>query len=394
MSAKLLSSAIALTVLFASACSSHDSRPSIDIDKLDTGNFTTTPVDIETLRTPMSGIVREAIRIGSATPLAMEYDARFGFAPIQPARSNRVTPEEPPYFSGTGIESKQFATEVPGLVAGWRMSANRRDELGQGRSIETFTLRFNDSDHAHQAAEILMMRSEGDVFDGFRDYHGVHARVTQTDSSGVTTLRAFHAANDMLIAIQISDPVSRPFDPIDNTRIAKKYIDQQLALLKGFVATPIAALDRLPIDTENLLSRTLGRDQPHSGAAVYPAHTALGLSERPAALSSAFADAGVDYVAINGATVYRARDEAAAARLIVALRNGAFNAQGLVDADAPENLSVAHCYDLDPNLKMTGVNNPRCIAPIGRFAISVTGSNLQEVRQRIAAQYKLLATSG
>ncbi|TLF65530.1 hypothetical protein FEK33_19690 [Nocardia asteroides NBRC 15531] len=383
-----------LTVLLASACGSQGTQSSIDIDRLDTGNFATSPIDIETLRTPTSGVVREAIRIGEATPLAMEYDARFGYAPIQPARSNRVTLEEPPYFNGTGIESKQFAVEVPGLVAGWRMYANRRDELGQGRSIETFTLRFKDSHLAKNAAEKLMLRSEGEVFDGFEDHPGVLAKITQTDSLGVTTLRAFHAVNDMLVAILISDPVSRPFDPIENTQIVQRYLDRQLALLKEFTATPIADLDKLPLDTEGLLAKTLRRDPPRPGAAVYPAHAALGLAERPAALSAAFADSGVDYVAISGATIYRARDEAAAARLIVALEKGAFNARGLVDAAGPENLPVAHCYELDPNLEMTGVNSPRCIAPVGRYAISVVGANLQEVRQRISAQYKLLAITG
>ncbi|MGW6423830.1 DUF7373 family lipoprotein [Nocardia sp. NPDC055053] len=381
-------------MILASACTAQDSQPTIEIDKLDTGNFATSPLDVESLRTPLSGIVREAIRIGTATPLAMEYDERFGFAPSHPARSNRVTSEEPPYFNGTRIESKQFATEVPGLIAGWRMSANRRDELGKGRSIETFTLRFKDSSHARNAADILMERSEGESYDGFADHPGVQSKITQTDSLGVTTLRAYHAVGEMLISIQIYDPVSRPFDQVDNTNIVRKYLDQQIALLKQYTATPIADLDKLPLDTEGLLSKTLPRDKPHSGAAVYPAHVALALTERPAALSSAFADTGVDYVAINGATVYRARDDAAATRLVAALRNGAFDSVGLVDAEAPAHLPVAHCYDLDPNLTMTGVNNPRCIAPVGRYVISVAGTNLQEVRQRAAAQYKLLATTG
>lgn len=324
----------------------------------------------------------------------MEFDERFSFAPIHPARSNRVTAEEPPYFYGTKIEAKQFTTEVPGLVAGWRMSANRRDEIGKGRSIETLTLRFEDSIHASDAARILMDRSEGDAYDGFSDYPGVQSKMTQTDSLGVTTLRAYHTVGDMLISIHIYDPVSRPFDVIDNTKIVKKYLDQQLASLKKYEATPIADLSNLPLDVEGLLSKTLPRDKPHSGAAVYPAHAALALTERPAALSAAFADAGVDYVAINGASVFRARDEAAAKRLVAALENGALNTVGLVDGEAPAHLPVAHCYELDPNLKMTGVNNPRCIAPIGRYVISVSGTNPQEVRQRAAAQYKLLATAG
>ncbi|MGS2808726.1 DUF7373 family lipoprotein [Nocardia sp. MW-W600-9] len=386
--------ALAALTLLASACGTSGSPQEIDIDKLDVGNYSTRPIDVESIRTPMSGAARESIRIGSLTPLPLDYDSRFGFAPLYPARVNRVTPEEPPYFNGARIESSQFADEMPGLVAGWRMSANRRNELGRGRTIETFTLRFGDPSQARAASNKLADRSPGDFHNGVSGFSDVTSKIAPTDITGVASIRTWLVQNDMLLYIQINDPVSRPFNPVDNIEITKRFLEKQLNMLRDYSPTPTSGLNQLPLDTDGLLSKTLPRDKPLSGGAVYPAHAALALSERPAALSAAFADTGVDYVAINGATVYRTRDEAAATRLIAALQNGAFNSTGLVDAEAPQNLPVAHCYALDPNLEATGVNTPRCLAPVGRYVISVPGTNLQDVRQRLAAQYKLLATAG
>ncbi|MFE6923335.1 hypothetical protein ACFVAV_20060 [Nocardia sp. NPDC057663] len=391
-----LTSILTTLAILAAACGDNAATDSatVDIDKLDAGNYPTTPIDIETTRTPMSAVARESIKIGKATPLPVDYDGRFRFAPLHPARVNRVTPEEPPYFEGTKIEKSQFAAEIPGLIAGWRASANRRDELGRGRSIETFTLRFGDSNLARNAATKLLERTPGDPFEGVSGRPDAQSKITQTDALGVTALRTFLVQNDMLLYIQIYDPLSRPFDPVDNAGITKSYLDKQLIMLREYSPTPTAELERLPLDNEGLLSKTLPRDKPLSGAAVYPAHAALFLSERPAALSAAFADANVDYVAVNGATVYRAADEAAAKRLMAAMENGAFNQTGLVDVEAPANLTVAHCYDLDPNLDVSGLNSTRCLVSVGRYVASVSGNNIQDVRQRIAAQYKLLATAG
>ncbi len=384
---------VALTVL-AGACGGQapESGGPVNLAALDVGNYPTAPIDVETVRTPASGAAREAIRIGAATPLPMEYDSRFIYLPQQ-VHGNRVTPEEPPYFRGTGIEAKAFTIEVPGLVAGWRMAATRRPLENAGRGVETFTLRFETADSAKRAIQTLVDRAPGDHF-AIAEYPESYSKVTTPDTNG-GYLRTWMVQGNILLHIAIRDPVSRPYNPADDKEVVKRFLARQIEKLRDYTPTPLGEISQLPMDTDGLLSKTVPWTKPlGGGAAVYPTHVATSMMSPHDTMSAALADAGVDYVALNAAIVARTRDDASAARLFAAYQREIDERPGRVAVESPPNLPAARCYSPDPDPANQTSSQSVCRVQVGRYVASVSGLEVRDLRQRISAQYKLLVEAG
>ncbi|WP_218717714.1 hypothetical protein [Nocardia sp. MH4] len=384
-----IASAAALILLCSCGGTETSTADSVDPSKLDSGNYPTTPVDVETLRTPTSGELREALNIATNTPIPFEYDPRFGYGSFD-NRKQFVTSETPPEFSDSGIGSRQFTKEVPGLVAGWYVLGYRRALPDLGRGIETYTLRFETPELARLAAQKLTAGSPGIPIqiDGHPD---AISKTTPLEPFHTATVRAWLPHEDMLLYIQVADPVSRPFDPVDSAAIAKRFLDAQVDRLKSYKRTPLAEVRNLPLDIDGMLSRTLPDSEPNSRTAVYPIRAAISMAKEPFTYGPAYTDAGVDYiVSRGGAFVYRTRDEAAAARLSNAFDKKNKDDSGLLAADPPPNLPTAQCYAVDPNAKITKNTPPSCRIVVGRYVARIGGANLQDTYQRTAAQYKLL----
>ncbi|WP_410873789.1 hypothetical protein [Nocardia sp. A7] len=387
--------AIAASALLAvGACSSEQepTRSSVDITKLDAGNYPTKPIDVEALRDSSSGSVRESVRIGNSTPVPYEYDSRLAYG-LDYNRSQIITPAEPPYPDEVGIkvERKNFTNEFPGLVAGWRTHATRRSNSGEGRGIDTWSVRFDTPENARNAAAKMagLIPGSAHTIDG---HPGAQTKVTPAEPGDITPkMRSWLAHEDMLIYLQISDPVSRPFEIPDNAEIVKKFYDKQIERLRGYSRTPIQEIPRIPLDVDGLLSHTLPADKVTSRIGVYPTHVVVSQAALPVAAASAYADAGVDYIVSSGAFVYRAKDAAAAERLSAAFVGGTLSPE-LVTAEAspPPHMPNAKCNSGDPNRSTP----PSCSYTVGRYLVRVGGANLQDVYQRAAAQYLLLADLG
>ncbi|MEV0061820.1 hypothetical protein [Nocardia sp. NPDC050718] len=371
------------------ACGSNESTaPSIDATNLDVGNYSTTPLDVETLRKPSSGAVREAIRIGDITPIPFEYDSRFAFGLDYP-RSQIITPDEPPYPDEFGIDLKreQFTTEFPGLVAGWRTHATRRLNSGMGRNIDTYTVRFDSTDSARNAVDKMGRLAPGDTHpvDG---YPQAIAKVIPPESENSAKISTWLAHEDMVLIVHITDPVSRPLDLRDNTELVRKFYSSQIQRLQTYSRTALAAISQLPLDFDGMLSRTFPAEKATSKIAAYPAHVALSQMQMPVPASAAFTDAGVDVVVQSGAIVYRAKDAAGAERLSAAFANGVLSAgQPTGEAAPPPNLPSASCSPAGPDRSQP----PTCRFTVGRYLVRIAGANLQDTYQRVGAQYRLLA---
>lgn len=383
-------SAIAATLLvLLAACSSNEATgPSVDASKLDVGNYSTTPVDIEALRKPSSGAVREAIRIGDITPIPFEYDSRFAFGPDYP-RNQIITPDEPPYPDEFGINFKrdQFTTEFPGLVAGWRTYATRRLNSGMGRNIETYTIRFDSPGSAQNAANKMWRLAPGDThpIDG---YPGALAKVVPPQPEGSAKVYSWLTHEDMVLIFHITDSVSRPLNMSDNTELVRKFYGNQIEALKNYTRTPLSAIAQLPLDIDGMLSHTFPAEKLTSKNTAYPVHVAVAQMQMPVSAAAAFRDAGVDVVVQGGAIVYRAKDAAGAERLSAAYANGVLGTGHAPEkADPPPNLPTASCTAAGPDRNQP----PNCRFTVGRYLVRIAGANLQDTYQRVGAQYRLLA---
>lgn len=387
-------SAFAALILLLSACggspeAATSALPEVDITKLDSGNYPTTPIDVETTRSPHSGAALEAVRIGAVTPVPFDYDHRFVYAQLRIDRA--ITGDKPAAYPGTEFQSgKEALAAIPGVVAGWRTSGQRRDHFDAGRGISTMTQRFADSDQSRFAYEALGRHTKG-VPDEIPGYPDAQVRVAITKGVYVTQyMRAWLVRGDMLIHVEVTDPVSAHYDVAANAEIVKRFFDKQLEMLEAYASTPVNEFDTLPLDVDGMMSRTLSVEKDTTGR-VYPAQALEHLASRPDRLTPAMSDAGVDYASFATGSVYRTSDPAAAIRYMAAEEADSTTDPKYTQVDSPPNMPGAHCYNTEPGEKYTSSTPPICITTVGRFVIKSVGANIQDAHQRLAAQYKLLA---
>ncbi|MCX4096238.1 hypothetical protein [Nocardia sp. alder85J] len=391
----VLACATAVAVLITgAACGGHENTaagpPIIDVSKIDSGNYPGTPVDIEKTRTDDSGYVREAIRIGGVVPLAMDVDSRFIYEPHPSYARNLAAKNHPVYF-GIGVDDN-FNAVAPGLVVGWTTTGQRRLDSSMGRVLNMDTLRFTDADHAAAAVKNMSSQvpSRPVTLTG---YPAATAIVTQ-NSVGYNILTVWCLRNDLLLILQLVDPVSIPFDVAPLADIAKNALDKWNSAIAGYSETPADKFAALPLDVDGMLSRTLpfDKDAPPGGMdpeGVYPRQAALHSANRPDLVKAAFDDAGVDEMSAAATQIYRTRDAAAATRLAAALAKE--HDDVWVPMDGPPNMPGVHCFK-QPDSKDTDWNAPpTCFAIYDRYVAAVDSLNIQELYQRTAAQYKLLA---
>ncbi|WP_157101946.1 DUF7373 family lipoprotein [Nocardia caishijiensis] len=355
--------------------------PAVDVSTLDSGNYPIVPRDVESVRTPAAGAIREAVRIGENAPIPFEYDARFAYGPDYP-RSQIITPQEPPYIDEFGLDRASFHTEFPGLVAGWHNYATRRPQTNMGRIVDTFTLRFETPEQARSVVEKMSRLTQGET----RSIEGYPTSLSKLVSGETSRLRTWLAHEDMALYIKITDHVSRPFVESDNLTLAKTFLDAQIERLAGYKRTPADEVAAQPLDIDGLLSRTLPADNPLTRHTIYPAHVALSLSQTPARTALAYTDAGVDLVVLAGAFVYRTRDAEAAERLSSAFDDTDIAPIQTPTADPPPGIPAAVCFTGDPDQNIA----PNCRFTVGRYVVRVPGMNLQDAHQRAASQYRLL----
>ncbi|HLS78300.1 MAG TPA: hypothetical protein VK083_16075 [Nocardia sp.] len=393
---RILAAGLAAVLLIA-GCSDESGAnaggPTFDLTQLDPGNYSTTPRDQEQARTEHTGAMLEAARLGTALPAAVDIDARLVHrSSIYVDR--RITPILLPSDIAL-IERAEFAQLTPGLVAGWQSRGQRRQGIGLGTALEMVTLRFDSAAAAANAAGLMSARAQqkwpDDTPVTVPDFGEAQARwSTQHRRVDAQLVR-----DDMVLLVRAEDPVSEPSEPTASTTLVQRALRAILDGLSDYTPTPADQLDSLPIDTDSMLARTLplentaqftGDTDP---SMVLPRQAWLHSALRADLAKTAYADTGVDLVAISGAVLYRAADAPAAARLLAALADA--ESARYAPIDSPPNMAGVGCYDRKDPKSSADRYPPTCFLHVGRYVAVVEGANTQQVHQRTAAQYGLLA---
>ncbi|WP_433713556.1 DUF7373 family lipoprotein [Nocardia sp. CA-084685] len=383
--------AVALAASTACGDTKDTTTPTIDISKLDSGNYPTTPRDMESTRTTDSGANLESVRIGNSVPLPFEIDGKFAFQRLASV-DGRTTLKSPATM--TSIASKEFPDLAQGLVAGWESSGERRKNPWVGSSVIIDTLRFSDAAKAETAVRRLADR-QAEVDPGETVTIPGHPSARAKWSPVKRTLDSFLAHDSMLLYVYITDPVSEPVDTAPLIAFTQAAFTKSIEALKNYSPTPIEQLASLPLDTDGLLGRTLpleDRQMSISGidrTRLMTARSALPSESFPALSKAAFDDAGVDLVAYSGEKVFRTRDVSSTVRLIAALIDQ--RSDGYRSIEAPPNLPDAKCFDTKDKKTSELSYPPVCYLAYDRYVAKVQGTNVQEAYQKAAAQYKLLA---
>jgi hypothetical protein len=173
--------------------------------------------------------------------------------------------------------------------------------------------------------------------------------------------------------------------------LAARTIDRQIPLIDTFAPTDADQFAALPLDPTGLVARTLPlpADQatPMSGAA-YETAGALHLEDDPVQVGPALTAAGVDFVSVNLAALYQAKDPAGAQTLADAYSDIA------AKTPAAQAVSPVPGFPQSRCTRVAGSNGlvPHywCLAAAGRYTIKTVARQLDNAQQQMAAQYRIL----
>jgi len=211
---------------------------------------------------------------------------------------------------------------------------------------------------------------------------------------GVANVGAFIAHGEFVVSLFIQRPNA---DSSDLVKWIDKTLDAQLPALDAFQPTPVDRFDSLKVDPENLLARVVvedrdGRVPDPSRFTIVDATVVVHHSDDGAATQQLLDRTGADRVAtIDQDSIFRVRDEDAGRTLI----------DGLIDTtgeqydpiEAPKDVPGAKCLQLNDSGDLEHEYRYRCYVPYKRYVGIVASDKEPEVRQKVAAQYALLANS-
>ncbi|MET8426111.1 hypothetical protein [Nocardia sp. NPDC004860] len=380
---------LALATVLAASCGSDHRDPAtpaskaaiVDASQLDPGNYPVVPRTITSQKPDITvgDLLQESIRMAEHVPLALDIDNRLVFNNA----AHAITADYPP------ISIDNFNDKAPGLISGWESGGRHRSDTTLGLNVDITVLRFAKPEQAAAAGNFLVGLANPD----YPDKGPLQIPGYPTAKAALTSLewvKATYARDDYLYWLYIEDDLTVPDGPGALLDTAKLVLDKTIEAMRDYRPTPLDQLAGLAADPEDLLGRTLppGKGQIWATEGLYGPHAALTLDDRPAATRRAFDEAGVDLVAHALSGVYRARDAAGAQRL-----TGAFVDElgdRYTSIDPPPGLATARCLQLKDEKNAAGAKF-LCYLPYDHFVAEVFADQSQDLRQRLSAQYELLA---
>ncbi|RDI52654.1 hypothetical protein DFR68_10338 [Nocardia mexicana] len=314
-------------------------------------------------------------------PLMLDIDSRLVYG--RSFVTHAYTAKYPPSMDSKGVKFKDAA---PGLIAGWSTFGNRRSGNQPGTKVEFKLLRFDTNEHAANAAKAMAEDSNA-VYPAkmpltVNGYPMSSAFLSQYDS-----VKTWTPHDNFVAETYISNNMATPPDPAPLLDLTKRMLDKQFELLKGYKPTPADKLSEVPADIDGLLGKTIPSDKPTVTTGVYTSHAALHRQTQPDSIKRAFEDADVDLVAERGSILFRTANSAAAKRLLAAyLAQGVDRYEAM---DSPPGLPDTRCSRTKD--ESAADSKYRCFLSHDRYVALVPSEQPQDLYQKTAAQYKLLA---
>ncbi|WP_280497049.1 DUF7373 family lipoprotein [Nocardia asiatica] len=287
------------------------------------------------------------------------------------------------------------------LVVGYAASgADRPDPAGQtnpspeATAVTNVVFRFPDESTAKLAAREL---EDVDIA-----VSPDNRKLTSTEFAdafihwrpGVANVGAFMAHKEFVISLFIQRPTA---DGDDLVKWIDKTLTAEVAQLDKFTATPMNKLDTLKVDPDDLLARVAVADRkdraPDPAAfAVYGGYHTVHRADDESTHLRLIEEAGVDHIGlVDDSYVARTRDAAAAQKLLTGLQES--EGAHYDPISAPKDVPGAKCLQLNSKGDPDREYKYRCYVAYKRYVGVVTSDKEPDVRQKVAAEYALLANS-
>ncbi|WP_157513934.1 DUF7373 family lipoprotein [Nocardia concava] len=406
MTRAAMAAALAIVVAATAACGSDDDpapatpvEPAIDLSKLDTGNLPTEPKHYDKAADPQLARIVQAERLANYIPLPVEVNPEIKYP--APAVSAAVRPFIDLGSSAIKLRAKAdpaaLAAAAPGFLSGFVTTGSSDPTPDLSYEYENLVLMFTDEGAAKAAAPALG-QVDFDAIGGSRrlgiDKYPDAFVYLDTSYDFNAGVRSWYATGRFVIFTYVWDNVMAETgvsDPAKLTARVQLGLDAIPPALAKFPAIPADQLTEQQVDMDGVLGRslpTVAVDQSERGIpGVYDRHGGLQLFPGDEA-ATLFEQTGVDRVAFNGGSVFRARDAAGAAA-IVAARSA--TSRTFRPAESPVNLPNAQCRKYSGPIKLS--ISYYCYVTHGRYAAEVAANQLLDAQQRISAQYARLVNA-
>lgn len=391
---------VAVSVATTAACGSDSSNtqdsgpPTVLLDQLDVGPYATTPRQIDTAKNMPVARFMEAERLGNILPLPIEIDPALKYG--DSGQTHAFLDADPAYHLSPmfrWVREEDFAAGAQNYIAGFSTTGNSEDILSLSYELVNSVLIYSDETTARTAAEALSRT-------GFYDGDAEPAQIDKYPDAFVRRQPANQTmfswlAHDRFVIVTIAQHHENKILGVSDfpllTTLIEKAISATVPALQKFAPTPSDKLMTIPIDPDNMRGRSLRRPEGDSFENIpgtYDQHGALQFADDVEETRKLYQEAGVDRVAFDGAELIRTKDSTAAREL---LERSTSPDRFSRHVDSPKGLPDARCYEYKG--PSWGVMRFYCQISYERFVAKVASTQLQDVQQRISAQYSILAHS-
>ncbi|CAJ1578332.1 DUF7373 family lipoprotein [[Mycobacterium] wendilense] len=393
-----LAAAMALLLMVAGCAVTMDGVAMPDLDAtesvlaLDPGHHPTTPKPPLGAAGPEGHLV-EARRMAEALTQPFQVDPDLG-------TGGAISRGDGVIEDAVAVENV-FPAPLPAgadhnFVAGF---AVLRDNKGvQEKSLHNALLRFATPEDAAAAAEDMAGRVRGSVtfFEMDTSFAAWPVAIPRYPESKGIAFELYSSQGVLALTTRGPFILGQSTLSIDGWEAAAELVadtlDKQIPMLDGFTPTPVDQLAELPLDPDGVLARTLPLPpeiDPGVSVGTYGPHGYLTYSADPVRDQELFEETGVTVIAKSGATVYQARDGAAAENLLDEFAERARNELGFRDSDGVVGLPEAVCFTRE-RTSATRRNQHYCLATADRYLMQILAANPYAARQMLAAQYLML----
>ncbi|WP_227998587.1 DUF7373 family lipoprotein [Nocardia australiensis] len=341
------------------------------------------------------GPLLEGMRMSDAVAPAVQIDPTLTYGR---GSSLIATPDDAIDFLAN--VSKPVLENRKMVVGFASIGADRPDPAGQSRpsaeatSVTNVVLRFPDEATAKLAAKELEDTDMAVSPDNRKVASNKYPDSYNHWRPGIPTIGTFMSYKQFVISLFVKRPKADDADLLS-------WVDRTLAVevpeLDKFQATAQNQIDSLKVDPEGLLARVAVSDRSDHTPdgdrfAVYGANYLINAADDETVRRRLLQDTGADRVAIvDASSVTRVRDSVAAGRLIDGLISSV--SATFDPITAPNDVPDSKCLQLNSSGNPDKDYKYRCYVPYKKYVGVVTSDTEPDVRQKVAAQYALLANS-
>lgn len=362
--------------------------PPVSPDKLNPGAFSTKPLaPMGEAGSPERGATIQAQQMADYVIGPWEVDEGL----IAPYLDTYYVMNSPAPLANLGPEATASAADAHGMVNGFASARQIADKA----SLLNAVLRFPDTDAAAAAAKDMNAAATAQPVAGAQpeplaipDHQATLASTYDYRSRGTDAVRATvraYTAHGPFVLMQFAQSVDGRDAAVS---LAARAIDLQIPLIDTFTPAPVDTLADVEVDPTGLLAKTIPLptgDATGIKNTVYGPRGASHFQSNPVGSTTLFKDTGVTAVAMAGANVYEARDNATARFITGAFDKEVTSMEGTTAAAPVPEIPDSHCTAFPQAFY--------CVAPAANYAIEIRGQKFEDVQQQVAAQYIILTAA-